>query len=110
MAGGGEHFDLVAPALGVGTTVDRGEDGVERAHHQCVGVVIVVAVLVRTVDQTLLQQIVTREVCVQHRHQVGEGQRLFVEDELLEGCQTVGQAADTHELDERVVIAAPPAL
>ena len=65
VAGGGQHLDAVAPALRVRPAVEFLEAGVEDAHRDLVGVVVVVAVLVGLVQQALAEGLVACEVAVQ---------------------------------------------
>ena len=74
MAGGRQHLHAEPPALGVGPAVDLLDQDAEGPDHDLIGVVVVVAVLVRLVDQLLAKQLVAGEVAVQRLDERGERQ------------------------------------
>jgi hypothetical protein len=61
---------VVLTALGVGATVDGVIVGVEQGHHHLVGIVVVVAVLGRLVEQQLPHPLVPLEIVAQHLQQL----------------------------------------
>ena len=68
--GGRKQVDAVASASGVGSAVHRVKVGLEYLPHDAVGVGIVIPVLGRPIQQTLLQPLLAREIVVQCAHKL----------------------------------------
>ena len=67
--------------------------------HHLVGVVVIIAILGRSIEQHLARTLVALEVGLQHSQQLGHGQRPMVKDMVFDGGQSIGHGAQTNSLD-----------
>ena len=105
MHGGGEKIDVIFPAFGVGTPVNGGKVGFEDAAHERIGVVVVVAVARRAVDENLPQPLVFREIAAERGEEGFHRDVTFVVNVVAHRAHRVRHRADADALNVGRVVA-----
>ena len=88
-----------------GAAVDAAKRRVERPHHEVVGRVVVVAVLGHRVDEAGAQRLLSGKARVERHDEFRQRRRAVLEHQPPHRGQRIGDGADPHRLDERIVVA-----
>src|SRR5512143_1071309 len=70
-----QHFDSIAAAAGIRAPIHLLKTGFKNLQHQAVGVMVIVTVLVRTIDEPEPKFLVTRKVGIHGQNEVLETDR-----------------------------------
>src|SRR5512135_2215654 len=100
-----QHLDTVAAASCIGLAVDFPDTSVEDHLHDVVGILIIIAVLVRAVDKALTQYLFAVEIPVKRLDQAAQCHGAGLENRFLDSADAVGDASDADHLDKGVVVA-----
>ena len=105
MAGGRQQIDLIFAALGVFSTSDGIEIGLENTGHNLISVIVIIAELGGAVEQQLAGAFIVRKIRLEDAEKGFHIECPLIVDMVANGGQGIGHRAQTNSLDIGGVVA-----